>query len=146
VNRNTKNILLVAGIVLMLYAFFNLLEGGAGSQPSMPFSDFLARVEEGKVADVKIREDLIYGHFADGGVGFITRMPPNTNVVDRLLDKGVKIDVLADTSRDPTFLGVLISILASPTPAFNLEVVVHVVVIEKGAPAVRVPILALNAG
>ncbi|MCL2468817.1 MAG: ATP-dependent zinc metalloprotease FtsH [Alphaproteobacteria bacterium] len=110
VNKNTKNILLVAGIVLMLYAFFNLLTGGSAvSQPSMPFSDFLARVEEGKVSDVKIREDLIYGHFVDGGIGFITRMPPNTNVVDRLLDKGVKIDVLADTSRDPTFLGVLIS-------------------------------------
>lgn len=97
-------------IGLMIYAFVSLLDGtGPSSAPSLSFTDFVTRVEEGRVSDVTIKGDTVYGHMSDGGSGFVTYLPMNTNVVDLLLAKKVKVTAQPENLNDPTFWGVLIS-------------------------------------
>jgi len=92
-------------------ALFNMFQGPSGlqGQALMPFSDFISRVEEGKVADVTIKGGFVTGHMADGGVAFATYLPEGANVMDRLLDKGVRIAAQPDNSNEPTFWGVVLS-------------------------------------
>ncbi len=110
-NGSAKNILVLILIGFMLMALFNLLQGPGGlpGQAMMPFSDFVARVEEGKVADVTLKGSLVLGHMTDGGAPFATYLPEGANVMDRLLARGVKVVAQPDTSAEPTFWGVLIS-------------------------------------
>lgn len=94
-NSNTvKNIALIIVIGLMLAMLFNLFQGsGTGNgQAPMPFSEFMARVNEGKVADVELRGRIATGHFA-GNSEFKTFLPDDSNVTDKLLAKNVKVDV-----------------------------------------------------
>jgi len=113
VNNNGvgKNILLIVLIGGLLYGLTSMLQNpeGLSSQSAMPFSDFLARVEEGKVSDVTIKGNAVYGHMIDGGASFATYMPDNANIVDRLVGKGIKVVAQPDSSAEPTFWGVLIS-------------------------------------
>jgi cell division protease FtsH len=95
----------------MLVALVNMLEGpgSLSSQATMPFSDFITRVSEGKVADVTMKGNLILGHTVDGGTPFSTYVPDNTNIVDLMVGKGVKISAQPETTNEPTFWSVLIS-------------------------------------
>lgn len=109
-NSTTKNILLIVVIGVMFYTFVNMFQAPATApEATMPYSDFVARVDEGKVADVHIKGNTIFGHMADGGTGFITYLPDNTNVVDLLINKKVKVVAQPDASNEPTFWSVLIS-------------------------------------
>ncbi|MGE4351485.1 MAG: ATP-dependent zinc metalloprotease FtsH [Bdellovibrionales bacterium] len=110
-NNNRKNIVLLIVIGLMLVALVNMLQGPSSlsSQAMMPFSDFLARVDEGKVSDVTMRGNLVYGHMADGGEGFTSYVPNNANIIDPLVAHGVKITAQPETTGEPTFWGVLLS-------------------------------------
>ena len=111
-NSTGKNVLLIVVIGLMLMALVNMLQapgGSMSSQAMMPFSDFITRVEEGKVADVTMKGGTVFGHMSDGGTPFTTYMPDNANIVDKLVAKGVKVSAMPETSGEPTFWGVLIS-------------------------------------
>lgn len=94
-NGNTvKNIALIIVIVLMLAMLFNLFQGqgAGGGQSAMPFSEFMARVNEGKVADVELHGRIAVGHFV-GNSEFKTYLPDDSNITDKLLAKNVKVDV-----------------------------------------------------
>lgn len=110
-NGTNKNILLLVLIGLMLFGLVNMLQGSGGLplQTPVAFSEFLSRVDEGKVADVTIKGGLITGHMSETGQAFTTYIPANANVVDRLMDKKVKITAQPDTSGEITFWGVLLS-------------------------------------
>jgi len=110
-NSTGKNVLLIVVIGLMLVVLMNMLQGPASltSQAMMPYSDFLARVDEGKVADVTMKGGMVYGHMSDGGTPFTTYVPNNANVVDHLVDKKVRVTAQPESSNEPTFWGVLIS-------------------------------------
>jgi len=110
-NATGKNVAILVLIGLMLLALFNMFQGPAGlpGQSLMPFSDFIARVEEGKVADVTVKGGMVMGHMTDAGTPFATYIPEGTNVMDRLLDKGVRIMAQPDTAGEPTFWSVLLS-------------------------------------
>ncbi|MBV8548166.1 MAG: ATP-dependent zinc metalloprotease FtsH [Alphaproteobacteria bacterium] len=105
-----KNVALFAIIVLMLALLFNMFQN-AGSLPGqtmMPFSDFMARVTEGKVADVSIRGHIVSGHLTDGGTGFNTYLPDDTNITDKLLAKNVKI-VAQPEDHTPGFMDIMMN-------------------------------------
>jgi cell division protease FtsH len=110
-NSSQKNIILIAVIGLFLFLLVNMFEGSdtSTSQPVMPFSDFLARVDEGKVSDVTMKGSFVTGHLSEGGTAFSTYLPDNTNIVDRLETKGVKIQAQPETAGEITFWGVLLS-------------------------------------
>jgi cell division protease FtsH len=110
-NNLGKNIALLIIIGLLLVALFNMFQGPGGLpvQSTMPFSDFMTRVEENKVADVTIKGHIVNGHLTDGGTAFSTYLPDDTGITDKLLAKNVKIIAQPDDSGTPTFWSILLS-------------------------------------
>jgi len=112
-NNIGKNIALMVVIGLLLAALWNVFQGPAtmtaAGQKAMPFSDFIARVDEGKVANVTIKGDVVVGHLIDGGTEFVTYLPADANVVDKLLAKKVKVNAQPDDGGNITFWGVLLN-------------------------------------
>ncbi len=105
-----KNLALWIIIGLLLVALFNLFQSSSTRTPqsSVPFSEFLAEVEQGRVADVVIKGNQVSGHFSDGRQ-FSTYAPPDANLVERLDDRGVRISALPDDSNVPSLFSVLLS-------------------------------------
>ncbi|WP_170294756.1 ATP-dependent zinc metalloprotease FtsH [Roseospira navarrensis] len=97
-------------ISVLLVALFNVFQGSAPQTPetSIPYSEFIDRVESSDVRDVTIKGESISGHFVDDRA-FTTFAPPDSNVVPILRDNGVKITAQPSSSDTPTFWSVLIS-------------------------------------
>ncbi len=112
-NNMGKNIVLLIIVGLLLAALFNLFQNGGGSgsnnQTTMPFSDFMARVSEGKVTDVTIRGHIVSGHLTENDTGFSTYVPDDASISDKLLEKNVKIVAQAEDHDAPTFWGIVIN-------------------------------------
>jgi len=110
-NNLGKNLALMIVIGLLLAALWNVFQGPPAMQmqTAMPFSEFISRVEEGKVADVTIKGDTVSGHLTEGGAAFLTYLPPDSNVIDKLLAKKVKVSVLPVDTGEITFWGVLLN-------------------------------------
>ena len=110
-NNIVKNIALAIVIGLLLIALFNMFQGPSTSalQAMMPFSDFMARVNEGKVADVAIKGHVVTGHLTDGGSGFSTYLPDDSSITDKLLAKNIKVVAQPEDHDAPTFWGVVIN-------------------------------------
>ena len=109
-NNFGKNFALWIIIALLLVALFNLFQSSSnrGQQSQMAFSDFLAEVEAGQVAEVTIQGNNISGRFGDGR-SFITYAPDDPTLVSRLEKRGVRISAVPiDESMHP-LLSVLIS-------------------------------------
>jgi len=110
VNNTVKKNIVLAIIIIGLVAVLVNMFQGAGNTPTanmMPFSDFMQRVSEGKVADVSIRGPNVTGHLTDNGVGFSTYLPNDASITDKLLAKNVKIVAQAEDHDTPTLLGIL---------------------------------------
>jgi len=97
-------------ISVLLVALFNVFQGAAPRSPetSIPYSEFIDRVEGSDVQDVTIKGESITGHFVDGRA-FTTFAPPDSNVVPTLREQGVKITAQPSESDTPTFWSILIS-------------------------------------
>ena len=106
-----KNLALWIIIGLLLVALFNLFQGPSGrSGPSaLAFSDFMASVESGQVADVTIQGNTINGHYVSGGNAFTTYSPDDPGLVETLRKNNVRITAAPPDEGMPTFLGILIS-------------------------------------
>ena len=88
-----RNIAVWLVVGLMLITLFNVFQnpGAQSSGRSINFSQFVAEVDAGSIADVTIEGDAITGHYSDGGA-FSTYSPPNDpNLVQRLQERGVAI-------------------------------------------------------
>ncbi len=108
-NNLGKNILV---LILMAVVFMGLYNMAQNPSPvavgaNIPFSDFLARVDEKKVSDITIKGQYVYGRSADNQT-FTTYVPPNTNLTDVLKDKNVRVTAQPDDGNQPSILGVLI--------------------------------------
>ncbi|MGB9151967.1 MAG: ATP-dependent zinc metalloprotease FtsH [Alphaproteobacteria bacterium] len=110
-NPLAKNIVLLVVIAALLAMMFNMFQtgGGAAAPNMMPFSDFMARVDEGKVADVSIRGPVVTGHLTEGGVAFSTYLPNDAPVTDKLLSKNVKIVAQPEEHDSMTLVGLLMN-------------------------------------
>ncbi|MDR3449921.1 MAG: ATP-dependent zinc metalloprotease FtsH [Alphaproteobacteria bacterium] len=110
-NNIGKNIALLVVIGLLLAALFNMFQG-AGTLPAqsmMPFSDFMQRVSESKVADVSIRGHVVSGHLTENGAAFSTYLPDDANITDKLIAKNVKVVAQPEDHDAPTFWGIVIN-------------------------------------
>lgn len=92
-NNTTKNVILFFVIGLLVVMLFSMFQGPGGVAPQsmMPFSDFMKRVEEGKVADVAIRGHVVTGHLSENGTLFSTYLPDDSSITGKLLAKNVKV-------------------------------------------------------
>jgi cell division protease FtsH len=110
VNNFGKNLALWIIIGLLLVALFNLFQSSStrGPQTTVPFSELVAEVDRGQVADVTIKGNQVSGHFTDGR-SFSTYIPPEANLVPRLTEKNVRISAMPDDSNVPSLFSVLLS-------------------------------------
>ena len=111
----SKNILVWVAAGILLVVVFNLFQPGIEkeNQNKLIFSEFLTRVENGEVTDVKIQEGTgkgatITGKFADGAA-FITQAPDYPALVERLSDKGVNIAASGEDGESNLLWNALIS-------------------------------------
>ena len=109
-NNFGKNLALWIIIGLLLVALFNLFQSSStrGPQTTVPFSELVAEVDRGQVADVTIKGNQVSGHFTDGR-SFSTYIPPEANLVPRLTEKNVRISAMPDDSNVPSLFSVLLS-------------------------------------
>ena len=109
-NNFGKNLALWIIIGLLLVALFNLFQSSSTRSPqtTVPFSELLAEVDRGQVADVTIKGNQVSGHFSDGRA-FSTYGPPEAGLVERLTNKNVRINAVPDDSNVPSLFSVLLS-------------------------------------
>ncbi|MBV9882773.1 MAG: ATP-dependent zinc metalloprotease FtsH, partial [Sphingomonadaceae bacterium] len=87
-----KSLLIWAGIILALVLVVQMVGGGASaSQASLPYSDFLAKVDDGSVKSVAIGKETITGRLSDQTT-FRTNIVPDPTLTQRLAQKGVRFD------------------------------------------------------
>ena len=116
----SKNILLWIGIIVAMLLMVNLMNGGSmnaqdasagGNSQRLAYSDFLAQVEGGNVADVVIRESQeqgtrIQGHFKNGD-SFATQGLNDPQLVPTLRNNQVKVSAATGSGMD--FWGVFLT-------------------------------------
>jgi cell division protease FtsH len=110
VNNFGKNLALWIVIGLLLVALFNLFQTSSnrGPQSTLAFSDFVTDVNRGQVTDVTIQGSNITGHFTDGRA-FTTYSPNDPTLVNKLMDKGVRITAAPLDENVPSLFGILVS-------------------------------------
>ena len=97
-------------IVLLVVGLFNLFQNpkNSVSSNSVPFSEFLQNIEDGRVMNVEIKGNNITGVLADGKT-FSTYAPNDPNLVEKLSSKGVSITAFPIEDKMPSLLGILLS-------------------------------------
>ncbi len=100
--------------LMMVFLLNNVFQGtqnqnGTTKNEKLAYSDFLSEAKAGRISDVVIKGGEVSGHFTSGGDGFRSEIPPNENVVDRLVATGVKITAEAEDPEKISALGILIS-------------------------------------
>ena len=97
-------------IVLLVAGLFQLFQNPKKSIASdtMPFSEFLKNIDDGRVVQVEIRGNNIEGILSDGTV-FNTYTPNDPNLVEKLTSKGVSITATPLEDKMPSLLGILLS-------------------------------------
>ena len=86
----TKNLALWLVIGLSMILLFNIFNQSQPTEKELIFSDFIARVDEGEVAEVTLKGSDIRGQLADG-TRFRTFAPQDPELVPTLRKKGIKI-------------------------------------------------------
>ncbi|MFQ5532850.1 MAG: ATP-dependent metallopeptidase FtsH/Yme1/Tma family protein, partial [Candidatus Methylomirabilales bacterium] len=86
----TKNLALWLVIGLSMILLFNIFNQSQPTEKELIFSDFIARVDEGEVAEVTLKGSDIRGQLTDG-TRFRTFAPQDPELVPTLRKKGVKI-------------------------------------------------------
>ncbi|CAM81263.1 ATP-dependent zinc metalloprotease FtsH [Orientia tsutsugamushi] len=109
-NNQNRNVLFWATVFIVLVVAFNLLQGESfiTSQQQLHLSDFLARVDAKQVSRVKIQGHSLEGELTDGS-SFSTYFGNYDNLVNRLNDNGVHIEVLPTSTRMGAFISTIIS-------------------------------------
>jgi cell division protease FtsH len=110
-NSNFRNLAIWVVIGLLLMALFNLFQnpGQGRGRNEIRYTDFLAAVEAGTVDEVTIAKHRITGSYRDKSGQFTTIAPEDSNLVDRLIKKGVKINARPPEEDVPSILGVLVN-------------------------------------
>ncbi|MDV3257002.1 MAG: ATP-dependent zinc metalloprotease FtsH [Sphingomonas sp.] len=100
-NPWTRSLLIWLAVLFGLVLFVRAFDSGSAAQGEpMAYSDFVRQVDEQNVRNVTLATSTsgnvtVSGQLADGKT-FRTVAPPNTNVADRLVAKGVSVAVKAE--------------------------------------------------
>ncbi|MEC7169177.1 MAG: ATP-dependent zinc metalloprotease FtsH [Pseudomonadota bacterium] len=108
---NLKNLIMWVIIVLLSVGLFNMFQDPNkinSNKNSLPFSNFLNEVENGRVVEVQIQGNNISGVLADGKT-FSTYSPNYPELVDKLSSNGVSIVASPKEEKMPSLLGILLS-------------------------------------
>jgi cell division protease FtsH len=101
-NPWTKSLLIWVGVLFALVLFVQMIDGGSrtATGQAIAYSEFVRQVDEGSVRSVTIAtgtsgNSAISGKL-DSGEIFHTVAPGDANVSDRLISKGVAVQVKAE--------------------------------------------------
>ncbi len=110
-NPNYRNLALWAIIAVLLIALFNLFQEPRqrGVSSEIAYSQFLQDVTNGRVKSVTIAGARISGTYVDSSAGFQTYSPGDSDLVNRLEDKGVVINARPESDGSNSIFGYLIS-------------------------------------
>ena len=99
--------LIIGFILTSFYNFFTKIDKTKIVQ-DIAFSDFLNEVEKDNVLDVNIKGDLINGNLADGRK-FKTYTPYDPNLIEKLSNKNVTINVEPYNQKGSSLLNIILS-------------------------------------
>jgi cell division protease FtsH len=85
----------------------NAITGGSSSGVEITFSDFISKVDGDNVAKVDIKGDELSGSLTDGSK-FHTNLPEYPNLVEKLQQKNVEINVLPLVSKSEKIISGLV--------------------------------------
>ena len=105
--NNLRNLALWIIIALLLVALFNMFQG-TGSHPTattISFTEFNQEVVQGAVKKVSIQGNQIKGELSNGQA-FTTYAPDDPNLVPRMLDHNVSINVQPADEGMPTLMSI----------------------------------------
>ena len=108
---NLKNLAMWAVIVFLTIGLYNMFKNPQSTinkKDTIIFSDFLTEVENGRVVEVQIQGNNIYGILSNGNK-FSTYSPSDPNLIEKLSDKGVTISAAPLDEKMPSLFGVLLS-------------------------------------
>ncbi len=105
-----KNLLIWLIIGFILSSFYNFFTRSNESRivQNIAFSDFLKEVEKDNVLDVNIKGDLINGNLVDGKK-FKTYTPYDPNLIEKLSNKDVTINVQPYNGKGSSLLNIILS-------------------------------------
>ena len=104
--KANKNLLLLVAGGLLLFLLFGGMQGPAGGgRAQVPFSDFLAQVDSGRVAEVTIQGQEVLGKY-DDGTAFRTFAPANADIVKPLTKNEVRVTAAPEPR--PSFRGTVV--------------------------------------
>lgn len=92
--NNTGRTLLIWGLIfVILISVFQLFPGSSQKTPavSLPYSEFVKKVNEQSIKDVLIRGNHLQGNFTDGRA-FTSFAPYDPTLISKLIDKGIKVE------------------------------------------------------
>jgi len=95
VNQFYKNLALWLVISLVMIMLFNMMTQQGHELKAVPYTTFLAALEEGEVVDVKIQGSNIEGTYNDGSA-FKTYAPDDPDLISSLREQGVAIEAEPD--------------------------------------------------
>ncbi|MDE3116374.1 MAG: ATP-dependent zinc metalloprotease FtsH, partial [Pseudomonadota bacterium] len=108
--NNLRNLVVWIIIALLLLAVFNMLHG-TGNHPTasaVSFTEFNREVVQGAVKKVTIQGNEIRGELSTGQA-FVTYAPDDPNLVQRMLDHNVSINVQPVDDGMPTLMSIFIN-------------------------------------
>ncbi len=104
-----KNFLIWAAIFITLIVTFNILQGDiAGDGQNLPISDLLGKISDKQVSNVRIQGRTLDGTLNDGSK-FVTYIGEYPDIINKLSDSGVKVEVLPPDTKMNNFLSIFIS-------------------------------------
>ena len=103
---NARNIAFWVVLFLLILALFNLFSGGQSTvaSRSIPYSEFIARVDAGEVSSVTVDGERLLVRSTDGQQ-YVTIQPDGANVTERLLAQ--RVEVKAESQEQSGFFSVL---------------------------------------
>ena len=108
---NLKNLAMWAVIVFLTVGLYNMFKNPqnlSNKKDTIIFSQFLSEVDNGRVVEVQIQGNNIYGTLSNGNK-FSTYSPNDPNLIEKLTDRGVSISAAPIDEKMPSLFGVLLS-------------------------------------
>jgi len=110
-NPNFQKLAIWVAVLVLLAALFNLFNSPTQNRRGneITYSEFISFVDGGKVSDVTIAGNRIYGSLSEGGQQFTTYAPDDRMLVERLEKKGVKFKARPSDEDVPSLMSVLLN-------------------------------------
>ncbi len=104
---NARNLAFWLVLLMMVLVVFQMFGGNSSSSDSLPYSDFLERVEGGEIQSVAVDGEKVF--FSVDNNNLYTINPNDSNLIERLIEKGVNIE--GQPQEQSTLTSILLSLL-----------------------------------